>query len=107
MQAILEAHDTQSHRPMLQIGIARFGDSIEIDINDIVQHAHRYAYGSLELGGIELAVMDVRCQVDRTQVAHSDFVIVGVQGYLGAKIGAMDYPNMVLRRTDIAGILEG
>src|SRR5690349_21174500 len=106
MQAILEAHDAQPHRAMLQIGITRFGDSIEIDIDDIVQHAHRYAYGSLELGCVQFAILDVRCEVDRAQIAHGDLVIVGVQRYLGTKIGAMHYPDMVLRRPDIAGVLE-
>ena len=49
MQAILEAHDAQPHRTMLQVGIARFGDGVEIDIDDVVQHAHGGADGRLSL----------------------------------------------------------
>ena len=48
----------------------------------------------------------MRREVDRTQVAHRDFVIVGIQGYLGAQIGAMHHADVLLRRADIAGILE-
>ena len=103
MQAILEAHDAQSHRTMLEVGIARLGDGIEIDIDHIVQHAHGGADSALELGGIKLAVMDMRRQIDRAQIAHRDFVIIGIQGYLGAEIGAMHYTDVVLRRADIAG----
>ena len=45
-------------------------------------------------------------QVDRTQIAHRNFMIIGIQGYLGTEIRAMHYTGVVLRRADIAWILE-
>src|SRR5687768_4405426 len=106
MQAILEAHNAQSHRTMLEVGIARLGDSIEIDVDYIVQHAHGNADSALQLACIKLSLMDVGCEVDRAQITHGDFVVICIQGYLGAEIGAMHYPYVILRRTDIAGVLE-
>ena len=52
------------------------------------------------------AIFMCAAQIDRTQIAHRDFVIIGIQRDLGAKIGAMHYADVLLRRTDIAWILE-
>jgi hypothetical protein len=41
VQAILEAHDAQSHRTVLEVGIARLGHRVIVDVDDVVQHAHR------------------------------------------------------------------
>ena len=49
----------------------------------------------------------MRRQVHRAEVADGDLGLVGVQRDLGAKIGAMHNANVLLRRTDVARILEG
>src|SRR3546814_16504633 len=49
----------------------------------------------------------MRGKVDRTQVAYGNFGFVGVERDFGAKIRAVHHTDVLLRRTDIAGILEG
>src|SRR6185437_15661461 len=106
MQAILEAHNTQSHRTVLEVRVACLWYSIEIDIDYIIEHAHGSANSTLELAGIEFAIIKVCRKIDRSQIAHSNFVIIGIQSNLGAKIRAMHYAVVILRRTDITWVLE-
>ncbi len=50
-----------------------------------------------------------RCagQIDRAQVAHGDLVVVGVQGDLGAQVGAVHHAHVLVGVAHVAGILEG
>ena len=48
----------------------------------------------------------MRGQIDRAQIAHCNFAVVGVQRNFGTQIGAMHHAHMLLWRTNIAGILE-
>ncbi|MNC88112.1 hypothetical protein D3C83_38990 [compost metagenome] len=80
MQTVLEAHDAEAHRPVLEVGVARLVDVVEVEIDDVVEHAHRGADRALQLlhvhaagGGIE-----VRRHVDRAQVAHRNLVRAGI-----------------------------
>ena len=47
MQAILEAHDAEANRTMLQVGFARFLDRVIIDVYHVIEHAHGGADGAL------------------------------------------------------------
>jgi hypothetical protein len=51
---------------------------------------------------IEVVVED-----DGAEVADRGFILAGVEGDLGAEVGAVDDAGVVLRAADIAGILEG
>ena len=46
-------------------------------------------------------------QVDRAQVAHGDLIGRGVQGDLGAQVGAVHHAGVLLRAAQVAGVLEG
>src|SRR5690606_22434210 len=43
---------------------------------------------------------------DRAQVAYGDFGVVGIERDLGAQVGAVNDADVLLGRTDVAGILE-
>ena len=46
-------------------------------------------------------------KIDGAEIADSDLVAAGVQRDLGAKIRGVNYAGMLLRRTQVARILEG
>ena len=48
LQRILEAHDAEAHRAVAQVGAAGLGDGVEIDVDDVVEHAHGDVDGALE-----------------------------------------------------------
>ena len=92
---------------MAQVRIARGGDRVVVVLDNVVEHAHRSADRALELGQIQLAVDDVRRKVDRTQVADRDLLAgPGVERDLGAQVGAMHHAHVLLRRADVARVLE-
>lgn len=47
------------------------------------------------------------CQVHGTEVAYGDLVGTGVQGDFGAQVGAVHHAPVLLRRTQVARVLEG
>jgi hypothetical protein len=49
VQTVLECHDAQTHRTVTQVGVAGFFDSVIVDVDHIVEHAHRGVDGFLEL----------------------------------------------------------
>ena len=97
VQGVLEAHDAQADRTVLEVGVLRLRDRVVVDVDDVIEHAYRGLDGLLQLGGVQLAVDDVVDQVDRAQVADGDLVLVGVQGDLGAEVRAVA-PAAGLRR---------
>jgi hypothetical protein len=46
-------------------------------------------------------------QVDRTQIADGDLLVVGVQGDLGAEVGAVHPAGVLVGVAQVAGVLEG
>src|SRR5450830_222953 len=107
VQAILEAHDAHADRTVAHIRIARFIDCVVIDVDHVVQHAHRGAHGLGQLDVIELAFFHVRWHVHGTEVADGDFIAAGVQGDFRAQVRAVNNANVRLRAADVARILEG
>ena len=91
---------------MFEIGIARFFDGVIVDVDDVVEHAHRGLDGAAQLVEIELAIFQVIDQIHRTQIAHGDFRGAGVEGNLGAQIRTVHHAHVLLRRTDVARIFE-
>ena len=53
------------------------------------------------------AVHEVARQVHRTQVAHRDFGLAGVERDLGAQVARVHHAHVLLRRAHIAGVLVG
>ena len=107
VQRVLEAHDAQAHRAVLEVGVTRLRHGVVVDVDDVIEHPHGGAHGALQLGGVQLAVDDVARQVDRAQVADGDLVLVGVQRDLGAEVGAVHHPDVLLRAAQVARVLEG
>ena len=107
VQAIGKPHDAQPHGAMPQIGVPRLGRGIEIEIDHVVEHPHRRADGAGELFHVERAVgLQVRGQVDGTQVADGGFLRRRIERDLGAQVGAVHHAHMLLWRAQVAGILE-
>ncbi len=107
VQRVLEAHDAQAHRAVLEVGVLRLRHAVVVDVDDVIEHAYSGAHGALQLGGVELAVLDVVDQVDRAQVADGDLVLVGVQRDLGAQVRAVHHADVLLRAAQVARVLEG
>ncbi len=107
VQGVLEAHDAQAHRTVLEVGVLRLGHRVVVDVDDVVEHADRGLDGAAELLDVELAVDDVVDQVHRAQVADGDLVLVGVQGDLGAQVRAVHHAHVLLRAAQVARVLEG
>ncbi len=63
-RGVLEAHDAESHRAMLEVGTLCLGDGVIVDVDDVIEHAHGGAYGPLQLVAVELAVHHMLGQVD-------------------------------------------
>jgi hypothetical protein len=107
VQRVLEAHDAQADRTVLEVGVLRLRHRVVVDVDHVVEHAHGGVHGALQLGGVQLAVDDVVRQVDRAQVANGDLVLVGVQGDLGAQVRAVDHAHVLLRAAQVARVFEG
>ncbi len=106
VQSVLEAHDAQTDRTVAEVGVLRLRHRVVVDVDHVIEHAHGGVHGALQLGGIEVAVDDVVRQVDRAQVANGDFVLVGVQGDLGAQVRAVDHADVLLRAAQVARVFE-
>jgi hypothetical protein len=92
----------EPHRAMAQVGVARLGGGVEVDVDHVVEHAHGGLHRPRQLGLVELAVLEVGEQIDRAQVADGGFGIGGVEGDLGAQVGAVHDAHVLLRRTQVA-----
>ena len=106
VQAISKPHDAQPHRTMAQVGVARFRGCVKVDVDDVVEHAQCCADGACQFFLIELTVFQMRKQIDRAKVANGGFRIRGVERDLGTQVARMHHPHMLLRRAQVAGILE-
>jgi hypothetical protein len=84
VQAVLEAHQAQSHRAVPQVGVTRFFDRVIVDVDHVVEHAHGGGDRLLQLGVIDRAIFQVLQQIDRTQIADRGFRVAGIEGDLGA-----------------------
>jgi hypothetical protein len=58
-------------------------------------------------GQIQRAVLHVRGEVHRAEVADGDLIVGGVQANLGAQVGAVHHADVALRAAQVAGVLEG
>ena len=93
-------------RAVAQVRRARLGRRVEVDVDDVVEHPHRQRHGVAQRRLVEASVDDVPRQVDRAEVADRRLVGAGVERDLGAQVRAVDDADVVLRRADVARILE-
>ena len=88
----------------------RLADRVVVDVDHIVQHAHRGADRSLQLGVIELppvgVLLHVIEKVDGAEVAHCDLGVARVERDLGTQVAAVHGAHVLLWRADVAGVLE-
>ena len=94
-----------------RLRVARLLDRVVVDVDHVVEHAHRRGDGLLQLVVVELlapsAVLQVLHQVDRAEVADRDLGVAGVQRDLGAQVASVHHAHVLLRRAHVAGVLEG
>ena len=91
---------------MAHIGITRLFDRVIVDVDDVVEHAHRRGDGLLQLDVIDATVFEVLSQIDRTQIADCGFGLAGVEGDFGAQVARMHNADMLLWRAHVASVLE-
>ena len=95
---------------MAQVAVARLLHRVVVDVDHVVEHAHRRGDGALQLDLVDLVpcrLLQVLRQVDRAQVAHRDLGVAGVERDLGAQVGAVHHAHVLLRAAHVAGVLEG
>ena len=107
VQTVLKPHDAQADRAMLQVGMTSFGDGVVVDIDDVIEHAHRGLDGSAQFVMIQCIaraavsihsnLVQMREQIDRPEIAHGDFSRAGIECDLGAEVAGMHHPDMLLR----------
>ena len=107
VQGILKAHQAEAHRAVPQVGFPRLLRRVVVDVDDIVQHAHGGAHGLFQFAQVEAVLADMLREIDRAEVAHRDLLAAGVQRDLGAQVGGMHHPGMLLRGAQVARIFEG
>ena len=74
VKRILEPHQTESNGPVPEVGGSCFRRRIEIDVDDVIEHPHPRAHGAAQQRFIQIPVLDVRRDVDRTKIADGGFV---------------------------------
>ena len=91
---------------MAHVRVARLGCGVVVDVDDIVQHANGRADGLGDERLVELAILQVRHEVHRAEVANGGFLGGGIQQNFRTKIRAVHHAAMILRRTEVRGVLE-
>ena len=75
---------------MAQVRVARFFHGVVVDVDHVVEHAHRGRDGALEFVVVEFlsvgAFDQVLRQIDRAEVTDRGFGVAGVQRDFSAQI---------------------
>ena len=86
---------------------ARLRHAVVVDVDHVVEHPHRRAHGALERARDRApASRHVLGEIHRAQVADRDLVVRRVQRDLGAEVRAVDDARVLLRRAQVARVLE-
>jgi hypothetical protein len=81
---------------------------VKINVDHVVERADGHADRLAELGVVEGAIgLQMGIQDDGAQIADGRLVVARVEGNLGAQIRRVDDAAVILRGTDIAGVLKG
>ena len=107
VKRILQPHHAEANRPVAQVRVPSRLRRVKVDVDDVVQRAHGDANCFPQLGQVEFAALgEMIVEHDRAQVADSRLVAAGVERDLGAEVGTVDDPGVILRAADVAGVLE-
>ena len=100
IQAVLKSHDAHANRTMFEVGVAGFLDSVIVDVDHVVEHAHGSIHGALEFVVVKFrpvcALFKVLNEVDRPQVANSCFSVAGIEGDFGTQVRGVNHANVLL-----------
>ena len=81
---------------------------VKVDVDDVVERANGDGDCFAKSFKIERAVVaDVCVENDRAKIADGGLFLAAVESDFGAKIRRVDDSDVVLRRAQVAGILEG
>ena len=81
---------------------------VEVDVDDVIERPDRDSDCFSKSFKIERAVVsDVCIENDRPKIANGRLFLAAVESDLGAKIRRVDHSDVVLRRAQVARILEG
>ena len=72
----------------------------------MIEHAHGGTHGTLEARRVETALVDVRREVHGPQITYRDLRVRGIERDFGAQVRAVHDARMLLRRAQIARVLE-
>ena len=86
IERILEAHDPKTYWTMALVRCFGFYSGIEVDIDDVIEHAHCGADRRCEPFFIKSFFGDKERQVERAEVANSRLIFGGVEQDLCAQI---------------------
>jgi len=89
-QHVGEAHDAETDLAVALGHPLDLGQRVAIDVDDVVQEAHRGAHDAAEGAVVDVAVGHDPAEVDGAQVA----ALVGQQGLLAARVGALDLAQL-------------
>ena len=107
-QRVLETHDAQAHRAVTQIGVARLGIGVEVDVHHVVEHPHGGGDGLAPASRGRCPLLgDVLGQVDRAEVANRDLVTLVFSVISVQRFEVVHDADVLLRRADVARVLEG
>ena len=106
IKRILKRHHAHAHGAVAHIRRARLGRGVVVDVDHVVQHTDGRAHGAGDEFLIEFAVLDMRGEIHRAEIAHRGFFGAGVEQNFRAKIRAVHHTHVILRRAHIRGILE-
>jgi len=106
-QRVLPPHQAEADGAMPKVRGARLRRRVEVDVDDVVEHPHRQRHRLAQCPVVEASADDVARQVHRAEVAHGRLVGAGVERDFRAQVRAVDDAGVILRRPDVARILEG
>ncbi len=93
-------------RAVAHVRVPRLRDRVVVHVDHVVEHPYGRTHGLLQTGVVDTVRGDVLREVDRAQVADRDLVDVRVQGDLGAQVRGVHDTAVLLRRTQVARVLE-
>ena len=104
----MQPHDTETDRTVTAVGCLGGFGWVEVDVDDVIQGTHGDADGLAQFGVVEVAIgVEVGVEHDGTEVTDGGLFGAGVEGDLGAEIGAVNDAAVVLWAANVAGIFEG
>ncbi len=106
---VLEAHETEAHRPPARVGDLGAADRVVVEIDDAIELPHRDAHGARELVPVDPERArgvggHVAREVDRPEVADRGLGLGGDLEDLGAEVGEVH--DALGRRRLVAGAVR-